>query len=81
MKGNGTAQPARIHLRNLNLTPVAATATFAKGTEWRGIHHTEAYPARSISDATSPPSRMTSEVTYIHSSRTMTVPSSPYVLL
>jgi hypothetical protein len=39
------------------------------------------YTARSISDATSPPSRMTSEVTYIHRRRTMTVPSSPYVAL
>lgn len=35
------------------------------------------YAPRSISDATSPPSRMTSEVTYIHSSSTITVPSSP----
>ncbi len=39
------------------------------------------YAVRSISDATSPPRRMTSEVTYIHSSSTITVPSSPYVAL
>ena len=56
------------------LSPISAPVRRGgRGASRRGA----VYSVRSISDATSPPRRITSEVTYIHRRRTMIVPSRP----